>query len=60
MIREKNPPKRSKDDTENGMGSGCRYRKRGSTNIDTLDADLDQQDGNQKGERAAQGVGGLF
>ena len=52
MMR-KNPPKRCRGETENRRKSGCRNRKRRRNNIDTVDADSDQQDGNQEVEKGA-------
>ena len=45
MMGEK-PPKHRKGETENGRESGCRNRKRRRNNIDTVNANSDQQHGN--------------
>ena len=52
-------PKRIRGDAENRRESVCRNITRCRKNIDAVDAEVDQQDGNQKVERAAQGVVGF-
>ena len=48
--------KRCRGDTENGREC-CRNRKYRRNNIDTADADLDQQGDNKEAERGARDVG---
>ena len=57
-MRE-NLPNGCESETKNGNKLGCKNRNRRRNNIDTVDADPDNQNGNQETERGVHGVGGL-
>ena len=58
-MTRKNPPKRYGGETENGRESSCKNGRHQRHNIDTVDAELEQQDATRKSRGERRTLGGF-